>query len=392
MTPAPSLKDFATTRQGEILAAIEQHGSHRATAKAMGLSAGTIGNTVQAVKRKAALQGFAPEADLTHVVPSPHVLRGVSSLYDGDGKLRLQWVKTKLDETKFFEVLKECVEWLVRDAEGIFKPVPPPQYTSDEFLAAYPMGDPHFGMRSWAPETGADFDLDIAERNVYAGIDRLVAVAPDCDDALIPEMGDFFHADNNSNMTPRSGHVLDVDTRWQRVMQIGFRAMCYVITATLRKHKRVTVRIVKGNHDPHSSFGLALALSAFFRNEPRVYIDLSPRVYWYFNFGRNLIGITHGDGCKQERLPGIMAADVPELWGQTKYREFYRGHLHHDEEQEYPGCKVRTFRTLAAPDSYSAGAGYRSGRDTKLLVYHRDYGLRETHHCNIDMIEAARAA
>lgn len=389
MTDATSLKDFATTRQREILAAIDLHGSQRQAGKALGLSPGTIGNTVKAVKRKAALQGFAPEADLTRLVPEPHVLRGVSSLYDGEGKLRLQWVKTKLDESKAREAIEEWVTWLVEDAAGKAPAIAlsQPQAQDSDLLAVYPMGDPHFGMYAWAEEAGHDFDAAIAEQLTYAAIDRLVASAPPAKQALIIELGDFFHADNNNARTERAGNPLDTDTRHKRIMRIGLRAMTYVIQAALKKHEKVTVRIVQGNHDTQSSYALALGLDAWFRNEQRVEIDLSAAPFWYHRFGKVLIGATHGDTCKPGQLPSLMAADQPQEWGTTKHRYWYHGHVHHASLAEHPGCLVESFRTLAPRDAWATGAGYRAGRDMFCIVHHKDFGEIERHRCDIAMIE-----
>lgn len=49
----PALKRFATPRQAEILDAIIEHGGNRAAARALGLSCGTVGDAVAAVRAKA---------------------------------------------------------------------------------------------------------------------------------------------------------------------------------------------------------------------------------------------------------------------------------------------------------------------------------------------------
>ena len=383
----PGLKQWATQRQGEYIDAVLKHGTARAAAEELGIHHSVIVRAISAVRRKAAMQGFAPESDMSKVVPDPFVIRGTSTLYGEDGKAKLQWVKTRLDESKAREAIEEWVSWLVKDATGLAPLTPAPAYTNDDLLTVYPMGDPHFGMYAWAPETGDDFDLDIAERITYAAIDRLVASAPPSKHALILELGDFFHADDNTAATPKSGNRLDVDTRWARVMQVGLRAMVYVIKRTLSKHETVTVRIVSGNHDPHSSFALALGLDAYFSNEPRVQIDLDPNVFWYYRFGKVMIGVTHGDTCKPEKLPALMACDRPKEWGDTTFRYYYHGHIHHDSVKEFPGCMIESFRTLAAKDAWHTAAGYRSGRDMRCIVHHKDFGEIERHRCDVAMID-----
>lgn len=381
-----NLKQWATPRQAEYIDAIIAFKGIRPAARKFGISHAALHRSLKAVKKKAALQGWSPEHDLTKTVPEPFVIRGTSTLYDENGKPKLQWVKTRLDDTLKAEALQEWVESLTAEVKGMSPDIPPPKHVNSDILAVYPIGDPHFGLYAWKDETGDDFDLTTAERLTTAAIDRLVSSAPPADTALIIELGDMFHTDNSNNQTIRSHNALDVDTRWAKVMQVGLRAMTYVVKKTLQKHKNVIVRIVKGNHDDHSSFALALALDAFFSNNKRVKIDLSPAEHWYYRFGKVLIGATHGDKAKMEKMPGIMACDRSEDWGKTNQRYWYQGHIHHQDKKEFPGCTVEAFRTLASKDAWHSGAGYRSGRDMCCIVHHKDYGEIERHRCDIGMI------
>lgn len=335
----------------------------------------------------AARQGFSPEHDMVHTVPAPFVVKGTSTLYK-DGVAKLQWVKTKLDERQVEVAIRDFIQGLVEDARGLSPVIAQPTFVDKDLLVVYPMGDPHLGMYSWSDETGDNFDLGIAERLLCAAVDRLVDSAPPSETALIAELGDFFHSDNDRNQT-KSGHALDVDTRWAKVMQIGLRTMVYCIKKALTKHEKVIVRIVKGNHDGHSSFALALALDAYFSNNDRVKIDLSPAAHWYYRFGQVLIGITHGDTSKMSDLPAVMADDRSEDWGLTKFRYWYQGHIHHQDTKEYRGVVVEAFRTLAAKDAWHAAQGYRSGRDMRCIVHHKDYGEIERHRCDISMLKDA---
>lgn len=306
---------------------------------------------------------------------------------DKDGNVERTWDKIKPDQQFAENMIRAFIADLAEGVRGKSRVIEPPKHSNKDLLAVYPMGDPHFGMYAWAEETGDDFDVDLAEQLTCSAIDRLVESAPPAETAILLELGDFFHADNSSNRTFYSGNPLDVDSRWAKVMQVGLRAMIYCIEKTLTKHKTVLIRIVKGNHDPHSSFALALALDAFFHNNKRVVVDLSPASFWYYKFGKVLIASTHGDTCKMTDLPSVMAADRPEEWGQTKHRYWYMGHIHHEHKREFPGAIVEAFRTLAARDAWHAGQGYRAGRDMCLIVHHKDHGEIERHRCDISMIQ-----
>lgn len=383
------LKHYATPTQARMVDAVNEHRGMGPAAKALKLSPSTVRDAIYALEKKAALCGYAPAHDMTHPAPAPFVVKGVSTYYDKDGQKAGQWVKTRLDESQVEQAIRDFVASIIAEAKGSSRIIPPPKHVDEDLLAVYPMGDPHFGMYAWKAEAGQDFDTEIAESVTTAAIDRLVASAPAAHTAIFLPLGDLMHADDTKNRTPQSGNVLDVDTRHRRVMMIAMKAMKHAIYRLLEKHKTVIARFVEGNHDPHAAFAISLALAEHFSNNPRVTIDLSPSLFWYFRFGRVLIGATHGDKAKGKDLLGVMASDRPEDWGQTKFRYFYHGHLHERGEKEMPGLMIEWFRTLAPLDAWAAGEGYRSGRDMHLIVHHRLHGEIERHRCDISMLEKA---
>jgi len=383
MTIDPKLKEWATPRQLEVIEAINRTGGINPAARDLGLKRTTIQAAITGLRSRAAKSGYAPDSGMTHPAPSPFLVKGTSTLYDSDGNQKAQWVKTTLDDSKVEEMVRAMVDAMTEEVKGKAPKIAPPKDSDPDLLTVYPMGDPHFGMYAWAEETGDDFDTDIAERVTCAAIDRLIDSAPPAETAIVLPLGDLIHADSSTNRTPNSGATLDVDTRWARVMQIALRALIYAIKKALAKHKKVIVRIVKGNHDPHASLAIALALDAYFHGEPRINVDLSPAAHWYYKFGRVLIGSTHGDTTKERDLLGVMAADRPQDWGETEFRYWYCGHIHHSAKKEYPGVVVEYFRTLATKDAWHAAQGYRSGRDMCRIVHHKMYGETERQTCNI---------
>ena len=381
------LLKFATEKQKKYLEAVEEHGSNNKAAKALGVGRRTIDISITALKRKAAMSGYSPEHDMTRTVPNPFVLKGTSTLYDKEGNMALQWVKTSLDRERYDAAVREYCEYLVEDVRGKAQPIPPPKFSNSDLLSVYGIGDPHVGLYAWKAETGADFDLTIAEDLNVGAFARLVSVAPDSEEALIIEAGDLLHADDSSNMTPTSGNVLDVDSRYAKVVQVALRILKRAVDLALAKHKKVTVWIVGGNHDPHSSFMVALCLNAFYSNEPRVVIDLSPAQYRYLLFGKVLIGAAHGHGAKAEQLPQRMAHDMAPEWGVSLFRYWYLGHIHHTVVKEIGGVIIEYLRTMAARDAWHALKGYLAGRDMKLFIHHKSFGEIERHTANVAMLQ-----
>jgi len=265
--------------------------------------------------------------------------------------------------------------------------IKPPKGTGNDLLNVIPMGDPHFGLYSWAAESGEDFDTDMARRLTLGAVDRLMASAPDADTCIILPLGDVFHANDQTNQTPAHRHQLDVDTRFVKVLQIGIETYRHAVIRALEKHPKVVVRFVAGNHDPQAIWALAFTISAFFADNPRVTVDLSPSMFWYYQHGKVLLGATHGDKVKHEHLLGVMATDKAVEWGATKHRYWYTGHVHSQHVREYPGVVCESFRTLAAKDAYAAGHGYRAGRDMLCITHHREHGEVERHRCDIGMLD-----
>jgi hypothetical protein len=318
-----------------------------------------------------------PEPDaaaFTPSLPPGHAIKGVSTLMGADGTIRAQWQKTCAVKAEQWQLFVEaCAEHSAK-YKGLAKPLPAPASVDAELCALYPLGDPHIGMLSWHNETEVNFDLKIAEKAFVEGLDTLVSRTPAAKVAYLINVGDFFHAEGDAQVTPRGGHKLDVDCRKARVARTGFTLMRRMIDRLLQRHEQVFVVNARGNHDPEMALMLALWIEAVYEREPRVTVLGAENPYIYFEFGTSLIGIHHGDGAKMEALPQIMAVDRAEAWGKARFRYWLTGHIHHQNRKEFPGCVVESFRTMAARDYWHHQKGYRSGRSLESIVLHQKYG------------------
>lgn len=320
-------------------------------------------------------------------MPPGQILGGISTLLDERGNVRAQWVKTRLDKNgvDVEKAMFAAVRHLADAWTTIASPVVAPEYTDEELLVVYPMGDPHIGMLAWEKETGENFDLSIAERNLVNAVDRLVYLAPPSRRAIVLTVGDTLHSDGLFNTTTR-GTKVDVDGRTAKMLTVAIRTFRRIIDLALTKHQEVHVIIGRGNHDELLSLVLSIALQQYYENEPRVFVDPSPQMFHWYRFGLNLIGVTHGDKAKPMELMGVMATDRAEDWGQTKHRRLYVGHIHHDVVKEVHGVIIEHLRTLASKDAWHAGMGYRSGRDMKMDVFHITRGHINRHIVGIEQL------
>lgn len=375
----------ATPRELQYLEALDQQkGDAVKVAALLGANVETITRSMRNLRQRAARAGNAPGHFNSGVAPG-YAMGKVTIQRDRTGDVERTWERQSPSAAATEQMLRDFVDSLSKNIEGLAPIIRAPLYVEEDLLCVYPMGDPHFGMYAWAADAGDDFDLSIAEKLTHDAIDSLVDSAPNAATAILLNLGDMFHADNQGNQT-QSGNQLDVDGRRPKVQQVGLMAMVHALQRLLEKHKHVIFRINKGNHDKETSYALALMLSCWFRNEPRVTIELSPAVMWYYRFGANLLASTHGDTIKGKDMISVMAADRPEDWGITKFRHCLVGHVHHHDSKEYRGGIVEYFNTLAARDAWHQGQGYRAGRDMRLIVYHKDHGEIGRNRCDIGML------
>lgn len=308
-------------------------------------------------------------------LPAGHVVKGVSALTDPDGRITQQWVKTKLGAVDPFAVAA-ALKTAFKGMRGAAEPAVSPAAVLASHLTLYPLADLHVGMRAWGRETGVNWDMKIAERVLGGAMKALVAQAPASGHAIVLGGGDLIHSDNQENRTARSGHALDVDGRYPEVVRAAARLMVGMIEAALARHERVIVRILKGNHDEHSSVAVAYFLLAWFRNEPRVTVDDDPSLFFRHRFGKVLLAGTHGHAARAERMPELMAHRYAADWGETLFRYAHMFHLHHKRlvASEGGGVIVETHQAPIPPDAWHFGSGFLSGRSLQAITYHRDYG------------------
>jgi hypothetical protein len=321
-------------------------------------------------------------------LPPNHKATGISTMVRGDGSIAAQWIKTQAKRESPEEALVRLAQELPSRVPVRKGKIQKPRRaeTDGNLLAVYPLGDPHVGLLAWGQETGADFDLAICRDLMIRAMRDLVLRGPRARKALILNLGDFFHADNGANHTTKGDHTLDVDGRRAKVLQIGIAIMVALIDAALEHHEEVVADNRIGNHDGDTSLCLALILDAYYRNEPRVTVPPTITHRAYYEHGRNLIGVTHGDRAKGDSLGEIMAAEKPEAWGRTDHRVWYTGHVHHQAVKEYRGVRVESFRTLAARDSWHAAQGYVAGRDMHRITLHAEDGEVGREIVNVDSL------
>ena len=380
-----ALKPWATERQNEYLNAYKRHGSYVAAANSLNVNESVLRRAISSVKRKAALQGHSPEHSMTRTVPDGFRVKGVSTYYDKEGNAAGQWVKSQVDRERQAELLREAFEAMAQDLprRAISEA---PIHCAESLATVYTLTDSHVGALCWHEETGEDWDLHIAEHTLTACFERLIASAPSSEVGIVAQLGDFLHQDGMNAVTPMSGHLLDSDGRFSKVVAVAIRILRRVVNLALTKHKQVIVLMAEGNHDMASSIWLRTMFKALYENEPRIKVVDSPLPYYAYQHGEVMLAWHHGHLKKNDQLPLLFASQFAPMWGSSRKRYCHTGHRHHVEEKEHSGMTVIQHPTLAARDAYAARGGWISERQACAITYHRTYGQVGRHFVTPEMV------
>jgi hypothetical protein len=243
-------------------------------------------------------------------------------------------------------------------------------------LMEFPIMDLHLGKLSWDDETGENWDLKIAEKIfrwvITDALERIKSYNLKIEKIVFPIGQDFLHFDTPGNTTT-GGTVMDSDTRWQKMFAKGVELLVWAIE-NLRSVAPVECMYVAGNHDKMLSYALVYTLNAYFRNTPDVLVDVSPTSRKYVRYGNTLIGFSHGNE-EGKRIEKLMQVEASQDWGETKFREWHLGHLHHEEVKEEGGVIIRKLSSITSTDSWHTERGYKGAiRKAQIFIWDKETG------------------
>lgn len=307
-----------------------------------------------------------------HYTPTLPV-KGKTTLVDAEGRIMMQHIMERDTAERQAEALRAMVAALKEDLPRV-NITPAPQGTQANLLNQFTITDNHFGMLSWREETGSDYDLRIAEQLLLDWFAAAIDLAPDAHTAVLAQIGDLMHHDALESVTPAHRHVLDADSRLQKVIRVVIRTIRRIIDMLLQKHHHVHVIMASGNHDPASSAWLREMLAVMYEDEPRISVDNSPSLYYAYEWGKTALMYHHGHKRGVNNVDATLAGTFRELYGRSKYAYAHVGHRHSDEGRKSGLMYVEQHETLAAPDAYAAGGGWLSGRSAKVITYSKDHG------------------
>lgn len=367
------LLPYASPGQARFINAIISAGSYRAAARELKVNERTVSASIAAIRKKAARSGWAPEYDMAHPVPDGYSVGGISTLYGGDGAIKAQWVKSRADDERREQIMREALAAFA-DELPRYIPQNKPKAGNSDLAVCHILTDYHLGMLAWHEETGADWDIRIAEELLIGWFREAIRSTPSAQTGILAQLGDFLHIDNLDALTPASKHVLDADTRLQKVVRVAIRSVRRIIGMLLEKHPHVHIIMADANHDPAGSIWLREWLAAHYEDEPRVTVDLRADGYYCYEHGDTSLFFHHGHKRKPENVDDVFVAKFREVFGRTKHSYAHMGHMHYAKTLESPLMIVEQHRTLAAPDAYASRSGFMSGRSAYAITYSQRFG------------------
>jgi len=242
-------------------------------------------------------------------------------------------------------------------------------------LLEFPIMDIHLGKLAWDKESGEDYDLDIAETLYKKTVSDIISRinASEIELIIFPIGQDFFNVDNDKSETNK-GTLQSIDSRWQKMYQKGCELVIWAIEQ-LRVVAPVKVAYVAGNHCYMLSYFLTINTYSWYRDCEDVSVSISPSVRKYYEFGKCMIGYSHGEE-PMKRLDKIMQAEQPEMWGRTKYRELHLGHLHSEHVEESMGLIIRRISSITRPDNWHTSRAYVGTiKKAQAFIWDKENGL-----------------
>lgn len=294
----------------------------------------------------------------------------------GDGTVERIWLKTKLESEKFLEATKRAIVELCQEKVKPCPVIKDPKTANRELLTFYPLPDLHWGMLVCKEEVRhkMNYDLKIAKDWFETSISYLVERSPDSEVAVITDLGDFLHSNDDSNRT-KHGNILDVDQRHSKIVRIAFESTRGMIEKALNKHKLVYFYSVPGNHSEYMPVYLKEFLRAWFRDNKRVIIPEGNCAQQYHIFGSNIIGFTHGHELKPERCSETVIADNKDVFSKSNHCYMHFGHFHSYRAFNTPLVNIEIHNNMPPRDRWAESMGYRGNIGvSKAIVYHKEFG------------------
>jgi predicted DNA-binding protein (UPF0251 family) len=353
----------------ETLRLASEYGPAEA-ARMMGVKRTTLSSRLENARARFQT-GAALKDDIEARLVEGYELKGYSQLTRTEAGEPI-WLKTRRAERDYWTGIENAIR---QSTEGTLPHIAgQPQEPQADIIPWLQIGDAHIGMLASEAETGANFDIAIAEREICAAAAALIDEAPECERLVVNDLGDGTHYETFKAETEASGHRVDQDTRYWKMVQAYIRITRFILERALEKARTVDYIANQGNHSRSNDIWIAALVDALYGGTGRVNVLRNESPFIAYRMGRTLVMVHHGDKAKPEACAKVMADDFASDWGETVFRYIDGGHVHHSQRKELPGCVFESWNNLAPRDKYAHDGGWRSKQCMSLVLRSRNYG------------------
>lgn len=243
------------------------------------------------------------------------------------------WLSKKTDEQLFQNTF---IDFLKDYQPGSSKVDSPKSSQKTEACLVINKQDAHFNKHD------VDGDNDIYARfaNVLAKTEIILSQA-----AMSNNLDNVLYIIGSDEFNSEWTNATTKGTPQQNILSYheGFKSICdfeiQMISLLLRDSKNVNIIYVAGNHDEYVGWHLINWLSTYFRDEPRVMFDCSPKYRKYVSFGETAMMFNHGDAIKPSKLASMFPIEFRDNWSYHKNFYIFTGDKHHELSQDFNGIK-----------------------------------------------------
>ena len=366
----PEIHDLATPELKEKIDAARKFGVREAC-RQNGFDRGNFYRSINGLLQRAKNKGIIPGLP-SMIVGEGNTLGKVTTQINEHGVVKNIWYRQDSKLEDLTNALSEFCKDLPK-----FKPKKPKSLVAynKDIIPFINIGDGHIGMLSYKYEVGQDFDVNIAERDLCCAMQTVINEIPTCERVVVQDMGDMTHYENISGTTEASGHNLDCDGRFYKMIESYVRIMRFIVESALDKFKYVDVIINQGNHSRTNDLWMNALLKNTYSDEPRLKVIDNQNVFIPYRMGNTFVMCHHSDKCRPNKLVHVMSTDYRHDFGEALYKYIDIGHIHHNMVvKEHPGVVIESFNQLATSDKYAHDGGWRSRSSLNVIYRSKTYG------------------
>ena len=268
------------------------------------------------------------------------------------------------------------------DFVSAYKPkaYPIKSYTNTRYkLAVVCMFDMHLGKIAFKHYTGNIDNLryqEDYEEEFHKLLDFIRTQSPER--ILLPIGNDLFNVDSTRLETIKGTKQSSTEDL-HGVFSQGLDLMTLTIEA-LATIAPVDVILIPGNHAPTVETYLAIALKNLYALNPNITVDDRPIGRKYYSYGKNLIGLAHGE-LPLKKYAELLPYEAKEFFSNAEHIEVLVGDKHIEEIHKTPivdgdGLTVRRLAALTKTDLWHFNQGYSlSKRRSYVLIYDKQRGI-----------------